>query len=60
MPLKPVKMKRRLGWLLVLSKSNKYYYCPLNNYILHNIKRFMQDKPCFYQRFATCVALEKA
>ena len=27
------------------------YYCPLNNYILHNIKRFMLDKPCFYQEF---------
>ena len=23
------------------------YYFPLNNYILHNIKRFMLDKPCF-------------
>ena len=28
-----------------------FYYCPLNNYILHNIKRFMLDKPCFYQEF---------
>ena len=27
-----------------------YYYCPLNNYILHNIKRFMLDKPCFLSR----------
>ena len=28
-------------------KSEKNYYCPLNNYILHNIKRFMLDKPVF-------------
>ena len=35
-------------WHLILKKN---YYCPLNNYILHNIKRFMQDKPCFYQEF---------
>ena len=27
---------------------NLIYYCPLNNYILHNIKRFMLDKPCFF------------
>ena len=35
-----------------LPDTNNYlYYCPLNNYILHNIKRFMLDKPCFYQEF---------
>ena len=27
------------------------HYCPLNNYILHSIKGFMQYKPCFYQEF---------